>query len=378
MSLQMKKRKENPTWLVKRQAQRDSEMPPGIPWLGGKWLRGPESAGAAGAKIQGYEGQVLNFPWGLRPNRAAPLSTSLLEQRVAWVPLGRPLLPWASRLSPERPRPRTEGLGEEGRRRQQNKGIPSDVSGMAHWVPSLGKRGLRAQVARRGEKWAWGSGRGESCSDSGRGPGGPLMPARDLADPPGSSGGSCCCLWRQERVPPYLGRLQRPSPPAWSPAPRQPPTPQPHRAPAYLRPRHTQKPPSPPPHLDPACAPASLRLAPIPPPRPHPPASPPSCPGLPAPRGPSCFPAGTRRLGELQCTASPCALKYPRCPHGRPTQACRSPPVCTLPLMTPQAQEPRRGGAQSPERLHLAGPSVCNWVVCPGLQEVRAHRCPQQ
>lgn len=99
---------------MKRQAHRDSENPPGIPWLGQKWLRGLESAGPTGAKIQGYEGQDLNFPWGLRPNCAAPLSISLLEQGVAWVPLCCPLLPGASRLSPERPRPRTEGLGDEG------------------------------------------------------------------------------------------------------------------------------------------------------------------------------------------------------------------------------------------------------------------------
>ena len=40
-----------------------------------------------GAKIQGYEGQVLNFTWGLLPNAAALLSILPLGQGNAWVPL---------------------------------------------------------------------------------------------------------------------------------------------------------------------------------------------------------------------------------------------------------------------------------------------------
>ena len=162
-----------------------------------------------GAKIQGYEGQVLNFTWGLLPNAAALLSILPLGQGKAWVPpspidsLGLQAFPregeplshvrifaaqwtvarqaplsmkisrqesWSGLSFPapgELPNPgmeaksftspalaggfftseppglpRRSGEGAAEGAMWQNRGIPSDVSGMVPWVWYPSKSGL--------------------------------------------------------------------------------------------------------------------------------------------------------------------------------------------------------------------------------------------
>ena len=75
------------------------------PWFGGGGcavIEGSLVSWCHWSQNTGYEGQVLNFTWGLLPNSAALLSILHLGQGNAWVPLCLPWIPLASRLSPER------------------------------------------------------------------------------------------------------------------------------------------------------------------------------------------------------------------------------------------------------------------------------------